>query len=47
MEENRGVNENSCRKQAVTKEGKQSYEIVFSEVQERWVYTRKITVDPT
>ena len=27
--ENRGVNENSCRKPTVTKEGKQSYEIVF------------------
>ena len=27
--ENRGVNDNSCCKPTVTKEGKQSYEIVF------------------
>ena len=40
-------NENSCRKQAVTKEGKESYEIVFPKYKKGGYITRKITVDPT
>ena len=40
-------NENSCRKQAVTKDGKESYEIVFPKYKKGGYITRKITVDPT